>query len=331
MKLSIIVPVYNVEPYLRRCVDSILNQTFTDFELILVDDGSPDGCPSICDEYVEADNRIKVIHKKNGGLSDARNAGLDIAQGDFIGFVDSDDSISPEMYQRLMDFQVKTDADIVACGVLNLDQGGEVIGHWPDLAENQVYGKKDFISNFYPDVRRNIMPSVANKIFKRGIFHSIRFPIGKIYEDAQIRLKIYDLCETIAVCHEPLYYYYCDRPGSINNVQYSVKQFDMIDFSLRYYQFFLDKQEYKQSSYALEEYANNYMKNFFQVMLFHQELRSQFQPYRDEFRRHLYAILKSFHICKMKKIAVALMFVNKNLSYKLCLRLFPECLLDTME
>lgn len=96
--LSIIVPVYKVEPYLHRCVDSILAQTFTDFELILVDDGSPDNCGAICDEYAAKDSRILVIHKENGGLSDARNAGLDIAKGEYIGFVDSDDYISPQMY-----------------------------------------------------------------------------------------------------------------------------------------------------------------------------------------------------------------------------------------
>ena len=102
-KLSVIVPIYNVEAYLRRCVDSILAQTFTDYELILVDDGSPDNCGEICEEYAGTDDRIRVIHKENGGLSDARNAGLDVATGAYVGFVDSDDYIHPNMYQRLID------------------------------------------------------------------------------------------------------------------------------------------------------------------------------------------------------------------------------------
>lgn len=101
-KISIIVPVYEVEPYIHKCVDSILAQTFTDFELILVDDGSPDNCGEICDEYEENDSRIRVIHKENGGPSSARNAGLNIAKGDYIGFVDSDDWIETDMYEMLI-------------------------------------------------------------------------------------------------------------------------------------------------------------------------------------------------------------------------------------
>ena len=121
MKLSIIVPVYNVEPYLRRCIDSILAQTFTDFELILVDDGSPDNCPAICDEYAEKDPRIVVIHKQNGGLSDARNAGLDIARGEYIGFVDSDDYIDAEMYEKMYNAAIMHNSDIVSCAYERID------------------------------------------------------------------------------------------------------------------------------------------------------------------------------------------------------------------
>ena len=113
--LSIIVPVYNVEKYIERCIKSILNQSFTNFELILVDDGSPDNCGKICDEYKKKDSRIKVIHKKNGGLSDARNAGLNIATGKYIGFVDSDDIIHPQMYEKLFNCINKYNSDIVQC------------------------------------------------------------------------------------------------------------------------------------------------------------------------------------------------------------------------
>ena len=111
--ISIIVPVYKVEKQLNKCIESILNQTFKDYELILVDDGSPDNCGHICDEYEKKDSRIKVIHKKNGGLSDARNAGLDIALGKYIGFVDSDDIIHPQMYEKLYNCINKSNLDIV--------------------------------------------------------------------------------------------------------------------------------------------------------------------------------------------------------------------------
>lgn len=122
-KISVIVPVYNVAPYLKKCVDSIINQTFTDIEIILVDDGSTDESGTICDQYAQKDSRVKVIHKPNGGLSDARNSGLEVCSGEYIGFVDSDDWISPDMYETLIHFAVKEDLDVAMCGVLDI---------WPD-------------------------------------------------------------------------------------------------------------------------------------------------------------------------------------------------------
>ncbi len=122
--LSIIVPVYKVENYLPKCIDSILAQTFTDFELILVDDGSPDDCPALCDAAAEKDARVRVIHQKNGGLSAARNAGLDAARGAWIGFVDSDDYIAPEMYEVLYQAVQSTGADLALCDYAEVDEAG---------------------------------------------------------------------------------------------------------------------------------------------------------------------------------------------------------------
>ena len=123
--LSIIVPVYKVENYLPKCIDSILAQTFTDFELILVDDGSPDNCPALCDAAAEKDARVRVIHQKNGGLSAARNAGLDAARGAWIGFVDSDDYIAPEMYEVLYQAVQSTGADLALCDYAEVDEAGK--------------------------------------------------------------------------------------------------------------------------------------------------------------------------------------------------------------
>lgn len=122
-KISIIVPVYNVEKYLEKCVRSILAQTFTDFELILVDDGSPDSSGAMCDQFAEQDQRVKVIHKENGGLSDARNAGIEIATGEYLGFVDSDDYIADDMYELLYTNIVKEDADLSICGIYDVYEG----------------------------------------------------------------------------------------------------------------------------------------------------------------------------------------------------------------
>ena len=125
-KISVIVPVYNVEKYLHECVDSILTQTFTDFELILVDDGSPDNCPVICDEYASKDKRIKVIHKENGGGAQSRNVGLDCSRGAYIGFVDSDDHILPDMYEKMFCRIEEEQADIACCGLHHIYEDGNL-------------------------------------------------------------------------------------------------------------------------------------------------------------------------------------------------------------
>ena len=137
-KLSVIVPIYNVEQYLKKCLNSIVNQTYKDLEIILVDDGSPDGCPQLCDEYASLDNRIKVIHKKNGGLSSARNAGLDIATGDYVTFVDSDDYLETDIYEKVINIFEDHSADIVSMRTQLVDQKYNVIKS--DVVEESMVG-----------------------------------------------------------------------------------------------------------------------------------------------------------------------------------------------
>lgn len=124
--ISVIVPIYNVEKYLARCVDSIVNQTYKNLEIILVDDGSPDRCPKMCDDYAEKDSRIKVVHKKNGGLSDARNAGMAVATGEYISFIDSDDYVSDDFFECLLDVMNKENSDIAECSVVKLYEDGHL-------------------------------------------------------------------------------------------------------------------------------------------------------------------------------------------------------------
>ncbi|MFF5396690.1 glycosyltransferase family 2 protein [Peribacillus butanolivorans] len=170
--LSIIVPIYNVEKYLPQCIESILTQTFTDYELILVDDGSPDKCSDICEEYAIKDSRIKVIHKTNGGLVSARKAGLEIAVGQYVGFVDSDDWIEPNMYEELYK-GIQTGAEIVICDFyISYPDKEEVLSH-----DNPgFHNKESLINNIYPTMlykdgyyNFGIMPAVWNKIFKREL------------------------------------------------------------------------------------------------------------------------------------------------------------------
>lgn len=326
MKLSIIVPVYNVELYLRRCVDSILSQTFTDYELILVDDGSPDNCGKICDEYAQKDARITVIHKANGGLSDARNAGLRIATGEFVGFVDSDDEITPDMYSRLMDLAQKHEAQIVGCGTKQLNQEGVVLGLWPKLTEVKIYHYEDFILDYLPFKRIEIQPSVTNKILRRELFEACPFPKGKYYEDDFILLELLRQCKTIVIDPAYCYHYYICREGSITNLSYNPKRFALTELGLTHYEFFCKYGEKKQQEYALSNYTSRYMVNFFAVHIVHKNLKPQYVPYQRQFRSYFGKILHNPEICKVKKLTILLMYVNKHLAYRLCKKYFPECL-----
>ena len=131
--ISVIVPIYNVEKYLDRCVDSIINQTYKNLEIILVDDGSPDNCPQMCDDYAKKDSRIKVVHKENGGLSDARNVGMEVATGEYVSFIDSDDYISLDFYETLLETIVDNDSDIVECGVVKFYEDNSFDKYSDDL------------------------------------------------------------------------------------------------------------------------------------------------------------------------------------------------------
>ena len=209
--VSIIVPIYKVEPYLRRCLDSIVNQTYTNLEIILVDDGSPDGCPQICDEYAAKDNRIVVIHKENGGLSDARNAGLDICKGEYISFVDSDDWVDEKYIEILLDLAIKENADI-AVGK-HEKTTNNIASQTVLQSEYSSLNSIQAIENLFG--KNSLTFTVSwGKIYKRNLWKSLRFPKGKLYEDAYLSHILYDLSKKICFSNNVIYYYF-QRPNSI--------------------------------------------------------------------------------------------------------------------
>ena len=208
MKLSIIVPVYRVADTLCRCVDSIISQTFTDWEMILIDDGSPDECGVICDEYAEQDSRIRVIHKENGGLSDARNAGLEIALGDYVTFVDSDDYIRQDTYEQVMKFAAE-------------DEELEII-EYPIMvhAGHATQQELRFDNIIYPDSRTYWLDGKAyshsyacNKVFRRYLFLEARFPKGYKFEDVWILPRILKHAPVVMTTAEGMYYYCWNNQG----------------------------------------------------------------------------------------------------------------------
>ena len=205
-KISVIVPVYKVEKYLNRCVDSILNQSFKDFELILVDDGSPDDCPRICDNYAKKDNRVVVIHKNNGGVSSARNAGLDAAGGGYISFVDSDDFVEKDFLLKL--YQGIQGCDMCTCGY-----------YFP--LENHDIAQKDFSAKYFTPYdffkqHTNKDLFVWNKLFSKHLFDNNRFKEGIIFEDSFIFTHLVFSCKKISSIDDKLYCYAC-RDGSLSS------------------------------------------------------------------------------------------------------------------
>lgn len=220
-EISIIVPVYNVENYLVRCIESILAQTFKEFELILVNDGSPDNCGKICDEYAQKDSRIRVIHKSNGGLSDARNSGIEISTGKYIGFVDSDDYIEPDMYEVLYNDIKKCNADIACCAYYICFKN-ERIGS-PTSKGLKILSVEEAI-NMLPQ----ISPGAWNKLYKKEIFEEIRYPVGKLNEDVFILMDLLERANKITF-NPSAKYYYLQRQNSITKKGFNSKKWDCID------------------------------------------------------------------------------------------------------
>ncbi len=233
--ISVIVPVYNTEKYLRKCIKSILNQSYQNLELILVNDGSTDNSGNICDEFHLGDGRIKVVHKKNAGLSDARNTGLDMAMGDYVCFVDSDDYIHPEMLERLFLYGTKYKADIAMCDYYTVrgDQFPE------PFYETVTVRELDSIQA----LQRLFGPSMAqavvawNKLYRKDMLSDIRFPVGKIHEDAFTTYQLYYKADKIIHTNEKLYYY-VKRDDSITGSGFSKKNLDALDMHLERTEYF---------------------------------------------------------------------------------------------
>ncbi len=237
-KVSVIVPVYNVEPYLRRCVDSILAQTLTDIEIILVNDGSSDSCPSICDEYAVNESRVKVIHKENGGLSSARNAGLDSVTGEYVAFIDSDDYIAADMYERLLSALLEADADISICGFQRVGENHVPAAEKISFFDTVLTGKQA-LENLYTN-DYIYFTSACNKLFIGNLFTGYRFPEGKLFEDGYAAFRYYFDSKKV-VCLSGCFYFYLTRTNSITTSLLSVKNLDGLDAEVDSIEFLIEK------------------------------------------------------------------------------------------
>lgn len=301
--ISVIVPVYNVEKYLERCVKSIAAQTYKDLEILLIDDGSTDKSGKMCDDFQQTDSRIKAFHKQNGGLSDARNYGIEHSAGEFISFVDSDDYIDEKMLETLHRLITEHDADLAVCSAMDVFEGKEV---------TQVKEIKEFnlnkVESYKYMLRGDGIPSACNKLYKRQTVGDIRFPVGKLYEDGFFTPQILKKVEKTAVTSKPMYYYF-RRADSITTKPFRKGDLDVIE---AYDKCVKQVKELCPEAlpYAEFRYRNAYF-NVLDKMLMRDDCKEipEYKQVVKYLKKHTAQIVKDPGFGKMRKIAaVALKF-----------------------
>lgn len=328
--ISVIIPVYKTEEYLERCVSSVLAQSYDHLEIILIDDGSPDRCGELCDLISERDARIRVIHKENGGLSSARNAGLSVAKGDYFTLLDSDDCIHPEMLKWMVQQIRLSNSDMVTTGLERFKTQSP-----PNISnliktEFEVLEKEDFIEHLYPENFGKISVTACGKLYKAATFRNLRYTEGVIHEDLRIYLEVLQRCKRISVSKQPLYYYYIN-PNSIMMGKYL--DYDRFgEFSVRetYIDFFLQKGLKEQALRAANDYLTFFMRNYFAVKLRYPERKEALILHIKTFKKHIKMILKNPFVCRMRKVCVAIMLIFPWLAYRIAQRCIPDCLIEEM-
>lgn len=317
-RLSIIVPIYNVEKYLSRCIESILNQTFKDFELILVNDGSTDNCKEICEKYKRMDSRIIVANKKNGGLSSARNLGIDISKGDYIGFVDSDDFIDVHMYEILLNTINAYDSDIVICDYYKVNEYD--IKKYEKMKSNNKDIKVENINNIDVIERiitRDIKIVVAwNKIYKRSLFDNLRYKEGVICEDEFLAHRIFYKCNKVSIINQKLYYY-IQRKGSIINSPFSSKDFDKIYAIKDRVDFLNEKKITNLIDKAEKSFMDYFVWNYFTGYQRLENIEYELKRLKKEFNSVFYRILDNKFISLNEKITLFILYLSPYLYNKL--------------
>lgn len=304
--ISIIVPVYNVEKYLIKCLESIVHQTYKNLEIILVDDGSTDLCGKICDEYALKDNRIKVIHKKNGGVSEAKNCGIEISKGDYLMFIDGDDFVDKSICEKLITISRKNNVDISMCDMYRVI--GEKIINEPfcsKLKRNKILNGKLVLKEFFRKYSTELY-SGCNKLYKREIFfnrNKIRFPVGKVFEDMHINYKLYFMAKNIIIISDRLYYY-VKRNNSITTRRHTERDV-------------LSRLDFIKDIKLFSKNVNSDIKECIQVAILRIYFEILYFCLKDRIFDDRFFIKISSKILSMKKI-----YRNKNIPKKIFLEIF---------
>lgn len=225
-KISVIIPVFNTSKFLNKCVNSVLKQTYKNLEVVLIDDGSTDNSGILCDDFAKADKRVVTIHKQNGGLSSARNVGLDTATGEFIAFVDSDDFVEPTMIEVLLNNIIKAGSDISICSFAMETETGKPYADTPPL-KNETFSKSEALA-LLNEPRQDRFTVAWNKLYRKRLFDNLRYPEGKIHEDQWLAHKLFFKAGKVSTITDKLYHYVVHE-GSIMQSSNPIKHFDDID------------------------------------------------------------------------------------------------------
>lgn len=321
LKISVIIPIYNVEKYLNRCIDSILNQTYSNLEIILVNDGSSDSCGKICDYYKMQDQRIKVIHKVNGGLSSARNSGLEIATGDYISFIDSDDFINLKMFEDMIKVAKQNNSDMICCKYFKFKNIDDI----PKIDDKDMNIKHftniEALEEYFSDKLENdkqINTAVWNKIYKKEILKNIQFPVGKIYEDVYVTYKLLYNSKKVSIINK-YYYYYFQRDGSIMNSKFAVNDLYSYDDWKEIFHYINEKIDIFSDKVAIK-YIFKHIYIFRMITENRYILGDVGKQYKKKIIEDLKAdfnILIKLNIGIKEKIRLSLFLLNSNLFIKL--------------
>ena len=313
--ISVIVPVYNVEKYLRKAVQSIQNQTYKHLEIMLINDGSTDSSGDICDELANSDSRIVVIHKKNGGVSTARNEAQKLAKGNYVIYVDSDDYIHEEMIQFLYEQLIAENADVSSCSVMNVYQNSQT----PQCSDENlyfVYNQEEFLREYL--IGQRVQGTLGNKLIRKEITDQLEFPVGKIYEDAYYHLQLVQVAKKYVVHTKPYYYYY-HRNQSLTTNPYHERDLVYLDVYQKFYD--LVQQQYPRiinEAFFRLSYAYFYI---FDKMLLESDFEkiNQFKLVRDYLKKNAIQIAKNTIFQKGRRIAALALKINVHLYRKLML------------
>lgn len=303
-EISIIVPVYQVEKYIKECIDSILAQTFTDFELILVDDGSKDNSGKICDEYAVKDSRIRVLHKENGGAAVARNSGMDKATANYFTFIDGDDYIVPTMLECLYKKISEEDADIAACNYRYVFENGEKDYSTENKAE--ILSGKEIFYNRKNERNYGFWTVVWNKLYKAETFKNVRFRCGKYYEDEFWANDIFQMNIKVVTVSDCLYYYR-QHSASTMRMKKIQRSFDLIDAFGERINIYLEEQ-HSREAYKVLIYSLEYLKESKELIKSRQDKELYIKA-----EKQLKAIIKELknrNLTKIQKVSLAIMEIN---------------------